>query len=103
MKETNLSHFYKRLYIDHKVSKTQLSFPRSITVWQKIWGKKISGVTFSEYFSGFEISVKFCVLDNHMLKIYLNFLGSLCTQQSNLVNLIMQIRSKWLILLKKVF
>jgi hypothetical protein len=33
-------------------------------------------------------------------KIKYNFLGSLSTQQSNFVNLIMQIRTKWLILQK---
>ncbi len=50
-----------------RVAKTG-SFPTSITIWQTFWQRTFWEVTFSEYFSGFEISVKFCVFDNHMLK-----------------------------------
>jgi hypothetical protein len=51
----------------NRVSKTG-SFPTSITILQTFWQRTFWGVTLSEYFSGFQISVKFCVCDNHMLK-----------------------------------
>jgi hypothetical protein len=46
--------------VRNRVSTTG-SFPTSITVWQTFWQRTFLGVTFSKYFSGFEISVKFCV------------------------------------------